>query len=87
ISPQLFVRTCIVFIIFSSIDGYIINPLVYGKSNEVHPLVVIVSVFAGGILFGIFGIIISLPLSILIISTFKYFKSDLIEMKEKKIKK
>ena len=87
ISPQLFVRTCIVFIIFSSIDGYIINPLVYGKSNEVHPLVVIVSVFAGGILFGIFGIIISLPLSILIISTFKYFKSDLIEMKEKRIKK
>lgn len=87
ISPSLFVKTCIVFIIFSSIDGYIINPLVYGKSNEVHPLVVITSVFAGGILFGVFGIIISLPFSILIISTFKYFKSDLIEMKEKRARR
>lgn len=87
ISPQLFIKTCIVFIVFSSIDGYIINPLVFGKTNEVHPLVVITSVFAGGILFGIFGIIISLPLSILIISTFKYFKPDLIEMKAKRAKK
>lgn len=87
ISPELFVKTCIVFVIFSSIDGYIINPLVYGKSNEVHPLIVITSVFAGGILFGILGIIISLPFSILILATFKYFKSDLIEMKEKRAKK
>ena len=39
------------------------------------------------ILFGILGIIISLPLSILIIATIKYFKSDIIEMKEKRIKK
>ena len=87
ISPQLFIKTCIVFIIFSSVDGYLINPLVYGKTNKVHPLVVITSVFAGGILFGIFGIIISLPLSILIIATIKFFKPDIIEMKEKRVKK
>ena len=35
------------------------------------------SVFAGGILFGIAGIIISLPLAIIIITTIKYFKSDI----------
>ena len=87
ISPELFIKTCIVFIIFSSIDGYLINPLVYGKTNKVHPLVVITSVFAGGILFGILGIIISLPLSILIIATFKFFKPDIIKIKEKRIKK
>lgn len=87
ISPQLFIKTCIVFIVFSSVDGYLINPLVYGKTNKVHPLVVIISVFAGGILFGILGIIISLPLSILIIATIKYFKSDIIEIKEKRTKK
>lgn len=87
ISPHLFIKTCIVFIVFSSVDGYLINPLVYGKTNKVHPLVVIISVFAGGILFGILGIIISLPLSILIIATIKYFKSDIIEIKEKRTKK
>lgn len=77
ISPGLFVRTIICFFVLSSIDGYVINPFVYGKTNEVHPLVVIFSVFAGGILFGILGIIISLPLAIIIIATYKFYKSDI----------
>ena len=86
ISPVLFIKTCIVFIIFSSVDGYVINPLVYGKTNQVHPLVVIVSVFAGGILFGITGIIIALPTAIVLIATYKFFKDDINEYSEKKLK-
>lgn len=76
---SLFIRTCIAFFILSNIDGYIINPAVYGKTNKVHPLVVILSVFAGGILFGIIGIVISLPLSIIIISTYKFYRQDISE--------
>jgi len=79
ISPALFVKTIIAFVVLSAVDGYIINPLVYGKTNKVHPIIVIMSVFAGGALFGILGIVISLPLAIIIITTFKYFKEDLIE--------
>ena len=79
ISPALFVKTIIAFVVLSAVDGYVINPLVYGKTNKVHPIVVIMSVFAGGALFGILGIVISLPLAIIIITTFKYFKEDLIE--------
>ena len=77
ISPTLFVKTVITFVILSAVDGYLINPLVYGKTNEVHPLVVILSVFAGGILFGVAGIVISLPLAIIIITTFKFFREDI----------
>lgn len=77
VSPALFIRTVIAFAILSAIDGYVINPLVYGKTNKVPPLVVIMSVFAGGILFGIIGIVISLPLAIMIITTFSYFKEDI----------
>ena len=77
ISPTLFIRTIIVFVILSIVDGYVINPIVYGKTNKVHPLIVIMSVFAGGILFGIMGIVISLPLAIIIVSTIKFFKDDL----------
>lgn len=86
ISPVLFLKTCIVFVIFSAVDGYVINPLVYGKTNQVHPLVVIISVFAGGILFGIPGIIIALPTAIVLIATYKFFKDDINEYSEKKIK-
>ncbi len=84
ISPELFIKTCIVFAICSAIDGNVINPLVYGKTNKIHPIVVIISVFAGGILFGIIGIIIALPLSILLIASVKYFKDDIIKIKEKR---
>ena len=84
ISPALFIKTCIIFILFSAVDGYIINPFVYGNSNKVHPLVVIISVFAGGILLGVLGIVISLPVAILVIATFKYFKKDIMNMNKKR---
>ena len=84
ISPVLFIKTCIVFLVFSAVDGYVINPFVYGKSNQIHPLVVIISVFAGGILAGILGIVMAIPVSIIIIATFKFFKGDIVKMKEKR---
>ena len=79
INFKLFVITIITFVILSAVDGYVINPIVYGKTNEVPPIVVIMSVFAGGILFGILGILISLPLAIILITTIKYFKEDISE--------
>lgn len=82
VSPSLFIRTIIAFFVLSNIDGYIINPFVYGKTNQVHPILVISSVFAGGILFGIAGIIISLPLAILLIATYKFYKEDVLEKLE-----
>lgn len=77
VSPALFIKTVVAFAILSALDGYLINPVVYGKTNKVPPLVVIMSVFAGGILFGILGIIISLPLAIIILTTISYFKADI----------
>ncbi len=85
VSPDLFVKTCLVFMIFSAIDGYVINPFVYGKSNNIHPLVVIISVFAFGIMFGVMGIIISLPLAIVIISSVKFFKDDIGKIRKKRL--
>lgn len=76
-SPWLFFKTLIAFFVLSSIDGYVVNPLVYGKTNEVHPIFVIFSVFAGGILLGVPGIILSLPVAILIQATIKFFKPEI----------
>lgn len=79
ISPSLFIKTLIAFGVLSALDGYVINPLVYGKTNQVHPIVVISAVFAGGILGGIFGIIVSLPVAIVAITTYKFYKEDIYE--------
>ncbi len=77
VSPTLLVKTVIVFVILSALDSYVINPTVYGKTNSIHPLLTIISLFAGGIIFGILGIFISFPLTILIITTYKFYKEDI----------
>lgn len=77
ISTKLFILTVIVCIICPNIDGYIIGPKIYGKTNKLHPLVNIFAVFAGGILGGFWGILVSLPIAIIIIATFKFFREDI----------
>ena len=87
VSPALFIRTVIAFAILSTLDGYVINPLVYGKTNQIHPIITILSVFIGGALFGVAGIIFSLPFAIVLVTTYKFFKEDItekiIDMKDK----
>lgn len=77
VSPSLLLKTIIAFAILSSIDSYVINPTVYGKTNSIHPLVTIIALFAGGIVFGILGVFISFPLAIIVVTTYKYFKDDI----------
>ena len=77
VSPSLLIKTIIAFAILSSVDSYVINPTVYGKTNSIHPLVTIIALFAGGIIFGIMGVFISFPLAIVIVTTHKYFKDDI----------
>lgn len=84
VSPMLLIKTLITFIILSMVDSYVINANVYGKSNSIHPLIVIISVFAGSSLFGIMGIVISFPLAIIIVTTCKHYKDDIISFKNKR---
>lgn len=77
VSPALFIRTCIAFFLLSTLDSYIINPHVYGKTNSIHPLITIFALFAGGKIFGILGVLISFPLAIFIITLVKYYKEDI----------
>lgn len=83
-SPSLCIKTVITFVILSMVDSYVINANVYGKTNSIHPLIVIISVFAGSSLFGIMGIVISFPLAIIIVTTYKNYKDDLINIKNKR---
>jgi predicted PurR-regulated permease PerM len=79
ISPHLFLLTVIAIAILSIIDSYVVSPRVFGKTNRIPPIVTIFAVFAGGIIYGMMGIIISLPLTIILISTFKYYRQDILQ--------
>ena len=88
VSPRLLILTILVCIICPNIDGYIIGPKVYGKTNQLPALVNIFAVFAGGVIAGFWGIVASLPIAITIITTYRFFERDInktvTNIKEKK---
>jgi predicted PurR-regulated permease PerM len=76
----------VICIICPILDGNVIGPKVYEKTNKLHPLVVIFAVSAGGIVGGFWGIVVSLPIAILIKTTYNFYRRD-IDKKIKFIKK
>lgn len=88
VSPKLFILTLIITLVFPNIDGYIISPKIYGKTNQLPALLSIFAVTAGGALYGFVGIIIAIPLTIIIVSvinTYWYEINDKISQIKKKM--
>lgn len=86
ISTKMFILTVVICIICPILDGNVIGPKVYGKTNKLHPLVVIFAVSAGGVIGGFWGIVLSLPVAIIIKATYNFYERD-IDKKIKFIKK
>lgn len=84
VSPKLFVSTLIICLIFPNVDGYIISPRVYGKTNNVKPLWTLFAVTVMGGLLGLFGILFSLPTYLVLNCIFQFFKKDIQEKIEVK---
>jgi predicted PurR-regulated permease PerM len=77
VSVPLVIATIVICLIFPQLDGYVISPKVYGKTNNVNPLITIMAVSIGGTLAGMVGIIVALPCYLLIRTTYNFFKKDL----------
>ena len=75
IDYKLFIRTIIGILILTILDGYIISPIIYKKSNKIHPILSILTIFIGSKLFGILGTILSIPILVIITTTYKYIKN------------
>ncbi len=86
VSTPLFIATIIICLIFPQLDGYVISPKVYGKTNDVNPLITIMVISVGGTIAGIVGIACALPCYLLIRTTYQFFKKD-ITKGVKKVKK
>lgn len=82
ISTKLFLLTVVICVICPILDGNVIGPKVYGKTNKLHPLLVIFAVSAGGVIGGFWGIVLSLPIAIAIKTTYNFYRRDI----DKKIK-
>ena len=82
ISTRLFIATLVITLIFPNIDGYVISPHIYGKTNNINPILVI---FIGGAfssIFGIFGFMLGLPVYLVLRTTWEFFDDDIKEYLE-----
>ncbi len=53
----------VAFTVIKIVDDVIIQPVVVAKSVHLHPLTVLLSVMVGGKLFGIFGMLLAVPVT------------------------
>jgi len=65
-SNWLAVKVGLAFLVIHQLEGMIISPKILGNRVGIHPLLVIFSVMLGGELYGLPGIILSVPLAAVI---------------------
>jgi putative heme transporter len=62
------VVVAVVALLVQQLDNDLLAPWVFGKALELHPLVVLVAITAGGTLFGVFGAFLGVPVSAVLIN-------------------
>ena len=76
ISKNLFYATLFVCFVFPIVDEYLISPKIYGKTNQISPVVTILVFSVGGSVGGILGIILAIPVYVFIRTTIIFFLDD-----------
>ncbi|CUA81102.1 AI-2E family transporter [Anoxybacillus suryakundensis] len=71
---MLFLTVGIVFAL-QFIEGNILSPLIVGKSLHLHPLIIMFSLFVGGEIGGIIGLIVAVPIVAIGKATFVHIRS------------
>jgi predicted PurR-regulated permease PerM len=59
--PTALIVWVVVLIGYQQIENNIIQPVVYGRTVQIHPLVVIVAVLIGAALLGVLGVLVAIP--------------------------
>jgi predicted PurR-regulated permease PerM len=56
----------LVLVITYALDNGFVQPYVFGKSTDMHPIAIILLIISGGILFGLFGMLLAVPVATVI---------------------
>ena len=50
-----------VLILYQQVENNLVQPFVYGKAVELHPLIVIIAILIGAALLGVLGALVAIP--------------------------
>jgi predicted PurR-regulated permease PerM len=51
------------FVVYKLVEDYILTPLVYSRSVQLHPLAIFLAILAGGVLYGVLGALLAIPIA------------------------
>ena len=80
-SPSLAVIILVIVVIIQVIESDIISPYLHGKRNDINPVLVIFGLVFFGKIFGVIGMILSVPLMSIIKITLSYYPIENIKNK------
>ncbi|MEK7086721.1 MAG: AI-2E family transporter [Patescibacteria group bacterium] len=60
------------FIIVQQLENHILIPVIIGKTMKVHPVVVLISLLAGGQVAGFIGVVLAVPIAVMAQEIFSY---------------
>ena len=53
----------VVNVVVQTVEDYVLNPLIQGKATELHPVVIMIAVIAGGQIAGLYGMLLAVPVA------------------------
>jgi predicted PurR-regulated permease PerM len=70
------VVVAIVAIVVQQLDNDLLAPVIYGRALQLHPLVVLLGIAAGGALFGFVGTIFAVPVLAVVLNAVDEVRGD-----------
>jgi len=67
------IYTVLLFIFIQQFESHVLIPLVFGRTMNIHPVIIILAILAGSQIAGFLGFILAVPFAILIQEIFAYF--------------
>jgi len=61
--PNLAIGVIVFYFVVRQIEDQLVSPIVLGRAVELHPVIIIFAVLAGGTLFGIIGTLAAVPVA------------------------
>ncbi|MGM0396704.1 MAG: AI-2E family transporter [Bacillota bacterium] len=79
VSPVKAIWVGVFFILIQWVENNILGPKVLGKSTGMHPLTILLAIIVGGTIFGVMGMILSVPAVSVFIILFHYVRERIAE--------
>ncbi|WP_019154620.1 AI-2E family transporter [Robertmurraya massiliosenegalensis] len=82
-SMKMVITSIIIVFILQFLEGNILSPLIVGKSLHMHPLMIMLALFAGGEIGGVIGLIVGVPILAILKVTLLHSRNHFIQARVK----